>query len=238
MNEYIDTAFKLIYNALFTTQTLITSSFFGYIIAILGAVPFAANFAEEWKSGVSKSVICRSGVKKYAISNIVVCALSSFVTITLGMMIFAVVLNGFAMPIEELDEYAAAQYLKIPYGKIIVAGYPFLYILARVTAFAAANSVAVVMGMTVSAFFPDKYIAVCSPLVFMSVIEIFSQMFASDDIATFYFNFTYLKNSWLPIYENPFLELLHTFTYFAVFIVIFGIVFVKAVERRVRVENS
>lgn len=232
VHQYIETGFQFIDPVAASIETLTSSYDFGIIIAVLGAVPFAANFADEWKSGVTKSIICRSGVKKYAVSNVLICSLSSFITITIGMMLFAAVLNVFALPLE-LDEYDIGHYMGNPYGIIMAAGHPYLFMLARVAVFAAANSVAVAAGMTLSSFFPDKYIAVCSPLIFMTLI----QLTASKNAALFNFTFSYLMRAWFPRFGNPFLELLFSFSYFAVYIVILGAVFVKTVERRVQGEN-
>lgn len=231
VQTFFGTGFKFFDNVVTTSDFIFNSPYFSLVISIMGAVPFAANFADEWKNGVITYYVTRCGVKKYTAVNVAVCAASSLVTVTAGMMIFVFAFHFVAWPLDECD---VSEYFDRPYGAIIAAGFPYLYILARTIVFAAANSVAAVFGMTFSAFIPNKYVAICTPLIFMTSIQTSATM--NPDL--FNFIFPYLMKSWFPMFGNPLLELLYTLAYFAVFIVIFGIIFMKAVERRVRCANG
>ena len=57
-------------------------------LIILGALPFAANFADEWSNGIVKECIVRKGVKKYAVHSLLFCWFSTVVAVFLGMWIF------------------------------------------------------------------------------------------------------------------------------------------------------
>lgn len=65
------------------------------MIAISGALPFVTNFADEWTSRVTINCISRCGVYKYAVSNVVLCFVSTMFTVFAGMMLYAGVLSFF-----------------------------------------------------------------------------------------------------------------------------------------------
>ncbi len=231
VKDFFGTGFNFFNDVIFTSNSIFSHMDFCLVISIMGAVPFAANFADEWKNGAITYYVTRCGVKKYAAVNVTVCAASSIITVTAGMMIFVFAFHFVAWPLDECD---ISSWFGRPYGAIAAAGFPYLYILARTIVFAAGNSVAAVFGMTFSAFIPDKYVAICTPLIFMTTIQTFATM--NPDL--FNLIFPYLMKSWVPMFGNPLLELLYTLAYFAVFIVIFGVIFMKAVERRVRCANG
>lgn len=139
---------------------------FRKIIAVMSALPFAANFAEEWNSSVTANCITRKNVGKYAGTNVVFCWITSFLAVFLGMMIF-VEIYTFILPLYKPNPNPKVT----PYGIFLDSGMPIIYVLARVAVFAASCAMWSVMGMALSAFFPNKYIAICSPFVASYVIE-------------------------------------------------------------------
>lgn len=57
-------------------------------IVVFAAIPFAANFANEWKSNIANNCILRSSVDKYITANIVCCFFTAFIVVFIGMLLF------------------------------------------------------------------------------------------------------------------------------------------------------
>lgn len=135
-------------------------------IALFAALPFTANFAAEWQSGVTRYCVIRDGSKKYAISNGLFCVGTSFLTVFIGIMLFAGVFS-FWITFYKPDPNPKG----LPFGVLLDNGLPWLYLMIKVFIFSCSVSMWCVMGMFFSAFFPNKYVALCSPLVASYVIE-------------------------------------------------------------------
>lgn len=197
------------------------------MIAIAGALPFAANFAGEWKSRVTINCVSRCDASRYAVSNVVVCFLSSVATVFVGMMLYAGVLsffipvyveNGNSMDLLELTLLGNERY-----------SLPWIYIIYRILPFAASCGMWSVMGMMVTAFFPNKFVGICTPFVASYVIERISTNFPGP------FNLYFVSLGVLP-WNNIWMQLFYCLGLFVVLSIIFGIVFVIAVKRRVQNE--
>lgn len=61
---------------------------FRKLVVIFAALPFAANFADEWKNNVTISCVTRKGVRKYAVSNVILCAATAFFAVFLGIILY------------------------------------------------------------------------------------------------------------------------------------------------------
>lgn len=194
------------------------------MIAITGALPFAANFAGEWTSRVTIGCVSRCGVKRYAVSNIVICFVSSLATVFLGIMLYAGVLSFF-LPVF----YDDGNPMNPIQETLLRGGLSWIYIIYRVLPFAASCGMWSVMGMTLTSFFPNKFIGICTPFVASYVIERISTNFPDP------FNL-YIVSLCTLDWRNIWLQLLYCLGLFVVLSMIFGIVFVITVKRRVQNE--
>lgn len=136
------------------------------IIVILGAVSFAANFAEEWNNSVTTSVALRCGTRKYAISNIICVFVSSIITVFLGIILFVGIAALFADKFSTLS----GSYRK-PFAPIFENNVPFFYVAYKSFVLAVSCGTWSVIGLAVSAFFPNKYVAVTAPIVISYLLE-------------------------------------------------------------------
>lgn len=196
----------------------------GKMIAIAGALPFAANFAGEWASRVTINCVSRCGANRYAASNIVVCFVSSFFVVFAGMMLYAGVLSFF-LPVF-YDDGNPMNWVK---ETLLRGGLPWVYIMFRILPFAASCGMWSVMGMTLTSFFPNKFIGICTPFVASYVIERISTNLPDP------FNL-YIISLGAMEWKNIWLQLFYCLGLFEVISMILGIVFVITVERRVRNE--
>lgn len=194
------------------------------VIAIFGALPFAANFSAEWNNSASNMYITRCGTVRYAVSNVIVTYVSSFITVLSGMLIFAAVLSCF-MPFCEVDESTLAQ----PYGFLLQTAFPFLAIMLKAAVFAASCAMWSVMGLMLSAFFPNKYVALCTPFAASYIVERITIQFPAP------LNLWTVSISMLN-WDNTVLLFVYSVGLFTAIAAVCGIVFTLKVKRRVQSE--
>lgn len=140
---------------------------FRKLVTIFTAVPFTANFADEWKHNITTSCISRKGIKKYALSNLSFCVITAFLAVFIGIMLYmllAAAFSEFDRPGKYFDDI-------LPYSELMDTGVRWLYPVLRVVVFSASCAVWCSMGLMLSAIVPNKYIAICSPVVASYVIE-------------------------------------------------------------------
>ncbi len=195
------------------------------IVTVLGALPFVANFASEWQTGVTTQCVTRCGTKKYITANIAFCALSTLVTVMLGLLLFVFVFS-FVMPLYVPDGNLISPYC---HNLILITGHPFLYLLSNIFVFALSIAMYSVMGLTISAIFPNKYVAIASPLIINSFIKWINQ---TPNI----FNVDLVAQSYRPTWESPLLSILYAVGYFGAISAVFAVLFAAIVKRRVRNE--
>lgn len=144
-------------------------------LIVFGALPFTVNFADEWTSGVAKECIIRSGVKKYAAANLLFCWLSSLLTVFLGMTFFM----GFYSLFVPLSESYSYSYFLL-FGQFLQNGHGEIFLLLKTLIFSFSCAMWATMGMLMSVFFPNKFIAICSPFVLSYVIERATTLLPAD----------------------------------------------------------
>lgn len=190
------------------------------LFVILGALPFAGNFSDEWNSMVTTNCITRNSAKKYSVANVVACYVSAFATVFIGMMVFAGIYSTF-YPFF-LDDGSASQ----PYGIFSKNGIPILDLAAVTFVFAISCAMWAVMGLMLTAFFPSKYIAICAPFIFSYSVERITENFPIDfDLWSLSLSFT----NWSAIPAFLYANLI-----FGGISIVCGIIFTKTVERRVQ----
>ncbi len=192
------------------------------VFVILAACPFAANFSEEWNKSVTLQYVTRKNVRRYAAANVVICYISAFIVVFVGLTLFAVSLSIFK------DFYNPITIPMKPYGEFIYMGIPFLTTVSQNFVYASSCAMWAVMGQMLSAFFPSKYIAICSPFVFCYVIERLTFNFP-DMLNLYYISVSYLNMNAVP-------ALLYGNILFMAIAVICAVIFISTVEKRVHNE--
>ncbi len=191
------------------------------IFVILGALPFAANFSDEWNCMVTTNCVTRKIAKKYSVANAAVCYISALATVFFGMMIFAGIYSLF------YSFYSVGGGSESgPYGIFSLNGFPLFDLAATTFVFAASCAMWAVMGLMLTAFFPSKYIAVCAPFVFSYAIERVTMNFP-DNFNLWSISLSHTEMSALPAF-------LWTNAVFIAVSLICGIIFTKTVERKVQ----
>lgn len=198
---------------------------FRKVIAIFGALPFTANFADEWNNSVTTSCIVRRGMRRYAFANVLLCALTTLFTVFVGMSLFA---GGYSLfyPFYK----PSPNPLPPVYGFFLETNVPAMYTLTRVFVFGASCAMWSVMGLALSAFFPNKYIAISSPFVASYVVERMSMKLPR------LFNLWHISLSYPIPTDKPLPVFAYAIGLFALIITAFGFIFAAVLKRRVQNE--
>ncbi len=196
-------------------------------IAVFGALPFAANFADEWTSGVTKDCIARKGMKKYAAANLIFCWFSAILTVFLGMILF-MCFDSLFVPWAKID---TNPYYFI-FEHFIYEGKGEIYLMLTTLVFSSSCGMWAVMGMLLSVFFPNKYVAICTPFVASYVIERIAMNFSA------WFNLHDLALSYIPYeyFGSDLLGFLYCVGLFAVVAAVCGVIFYIFFEKKVQNE--
>lgn len=212
-------------NVTYMLDLLLDLDTYRKIIPFFAAIPFAANYCNEYLSGMSNFYISRSGIDNYISTNIIVNVISAFVSTFAGLMIYVLILSC-NMPIyESIGNPTAA-----PYGVFLDTGYPIIYILVKVIIFSASISMWVMSGTAFSAFLPSPYIAICTPFIFTYIIEKVTMNF--PDL----FNLWYLSLGRDVLRSGPIITFIYTLGFFLALILLFSKIFRFAIERRIHDE--
>lgn len=190
---------------------------------VLGAIPFAANFADEWNSKAIINCVTRNGAFDYAVSNVAVCFISTVVTIFVPLIVFAALDCGTKAVHDDMSGFDPTAY-----GVFQAMGLPFLTIVFVVLTYALSGAMWSVMGMTLSAFFPSRYIAIGAPFIFCNALE------RLTDSNPPLLSFTALTNGRTWISDG--LGFCYTLLVFGGLSAACGALFVMKVEKRVRNE--
>lgn len=196
-------------------------------LIIFGALPFSANFADEWNSGIVKECVVRKGVKKYAVQNLMFCWFSSFIAVFWGMWLFMCI-DSLFVPWSYITPnpsyFIFEEYLHNGQGEV--------YLFFSTIVYASCCAAWSVAGMFISVFFPNKFVAICMPLIacyFMNRISM---------IAPSWVNLHHISLSAFPYeyFNSSFLGFIYCVGIYAVIAAVCGAVFCFALKRRVQNE--
>lgn len=193
-------------------------------MAVFGAIPFTANFTDEWTSGVTMQCITRKSIKQYAVSNIMFCAFTAFFTVFAGMMLFPG-LYSLAIPFYVPDGNPH-NYL---FGQFLIGGHEWIYLTLKIFVFAVSCAMWAVMGMLLSVFFPNKYVAICSPFVASYLVERITIQFP-DNLNLWYISLSFVD------FKSDLLGFIYCIGIFAAISVLCGFAFVFLIRKRVQNE--
>lgn len=134
---------------------------------------FHPNFSDEWKSKITPYCVTRRSVKKYAVSNVALCFLTAFLTLFIGIMLYMLGASFFS----EFDRHDPNIYTRMPYHELLNDDPRWLYPIVRVFVFSVSGGMWCVMGLMLSALIPNKYVAVCAPVVASYIVERITMQF-------------------------------------------------------------
>ena len=70
----------------YVMDLLMDLSLFQQLVILLAAIPTAAGFCNDWCCQFIRPVVTRSGIRRYALSKLLICALTSFLVVMLSLI--------------------------------------------------------------------------------------------------------------------------------------------------------
>lgn len=205
-------------------QNFLDIGLYRKVMTVFGALPFTANFADEWTSGTTVNCIVRKGIKKYVTANILFCTATTMFTVFCGMMLFCIGYSFFVpvyIPNSNPYDFIFGQFLFNNQGDI--------YLTLRILIFSASCAMWSMTGMLLSALLTNKYVAICAPFVASYVVERITIQFPAD------FNLWYLSLSFVS-FKSDLIGFLYCFGIFIAISAICGYVFFYLARKRVENE--
>ena len=208
-------------NSVYIFDVMLHLGLFKKVMVFFSAIPFVTVFCQDYNSGYIKSLILRGGERSYAWSNVIVCALSGFTAIFLGMLSYFCILSFFcpAQPYQVTGVYSN-----------VASNSPVLFFMIISVVFSLYATMWSVVGLTLSSILPDNYVALGSPLIFGYILEELTFGFPS------FINLYDLSHNVGLFKQSPLLNFLYTIGVFILIIAIAGCVFSYFVKRRSRNE--
>ena len=195
----------------YVLDMLMDLSTFQRLLILLAALPSAASFCNDWSCQYIRPVVVRSGVKRYAFAKVLACFLSSLLVILAGMALFFFMM-GFYLPVAHPNPINAPV---PPYGVFLESPVPVLYLFCI---------------CSLSARLPNKFVAVCTPLIAGYLLTELSLLLPPA------LNLFFLSRGWLSIGQGAAVSYLYTAGIFLALIAAAGFLFYWTVKRRVQNE--
>ncbi len=204
-------------NPVYLVDIMLNLGMLKKVLVFFAAVPFVTVYCQDFNSGYIHSLVVRSNARKYAWSDVLVCALSGFSAVFFGILVFFAVLSFFypVQPYETPDVYGS-----------IAWNSPVLYAGILSFVFALYAAMWTVVGLTLSALLPDKYVALGSPLILGYVFEELTAGLPA------FLNLYSLSHNAAVFGQSPLLNFLYTLSIFVLVMAVSGWMFSRVVKRR------
>lgn len=147
--------------------------FMSYFSCLLAALPFSARYSLEHQGGINVYAVSRCGRHNYAKSKMIVSGISGGFVMLLGGLLFVIALSTY-MPV--VTPSKLIDYQGMPYYDALASGKGWGYFASALYLAFLSGALFGCMGMTISAFIPNPYIAICSPMVLNFVFVEFGRL--------------------------------------------------------------
>ncbi|WP_139367573.1 hypothetical protein [Bacillus alkalicellulosilyticus] len=134
---------------------------------ILALIPFSTAFSIEWEQRVTRFWLIRTGTAYYAISKIIVTALSGFLTTAIGILLYVGVMHV-KLPLYEMNTTGGG------YAPLLDANMPTAYLLAVTIHISLTATLFAVTAFWVSTLIPNQFVTISAPLVIYLVLHRFT----------------------------------------------------------------
>lgn len=152
------------------------------LMPLIAALPFAASFCMDYKSGYTVPVALRAGKRRQLLSKSLAVAISGGLAVALGTLLFIVLLNVRFPP----DITASPEYMNVnalvpllqsgPRGEYSAVGNYIVYYVARLFLLFLSGAFWALMALCFSAFYPDLSLTLCVPLVVQRLMQELSEL--------------------------------------------------------------
>lgn len=202
-------------------------SMFKKILIIFASIPIVAIFCTDWIYQYIRPVIMRGGIKRYIWTKIFICQLASFFVVFIGMFLFVFVMSCFS-PLADSDVNAYVGWEA--FESLLLNKQNFLYLFLNIFIFSLGISFWVVLGMTISAYIPNQFVAIISPFIVAYLLEEFTSLMPLS------INLFYLTRVQFDTGNGNIITFLYYIFIFELLIILSGFLFSYQVKRRIRNE--
>lgn len=209
---------------------LIGLSMFKKLIVVFAALPCVTGFYDDWKYHYIKNIVLRTGKKNYILSKIIVCSTISFLVVFVGILLFISGLIITGTDYSGVYQSGALQEA-MPYGVLLYQN-SFWYVCSIVSIYALSMTVWVMSGLMISAYIPNSFVAVCTPLIFSYLLEEITSFFPP------YLNLYLLAKGRDILGKSAGYSYIYTIVVFLILIFGEGYMFRRRVKRRLENEIS
>lgn len=139
---------------------------FGYnnsdiLIRLAATFAYSSSFCFDLNTRMSNFIVIRTSTGKYAISKYISASLSGGISVCLGVFLFLIFLNT-NVPIKIIN---TGEYLLPAFKQLLIANNIKLYFLCVFLVIFMNGAFWSCLGMSISSFLPNKYIAYTSPFI-------------------------------------------------------------------------
>ena len=196
---------------------------FVQMIFVCGAIPYATSYLSDLENGYIRFLVIRGDLSSYLHSKIIVTALSGFVTVWIGKMLFALSLR---LIFPTVDEYTSMSTAGVD---LLFGVSPWAYIVVDAFLYAMAAAGFAVMALFISSLVRNVFVTVMSPLVLFFMITSLQQIFNLPQEI----ELNGLLMGYITAYKDSWqFTLLHISVVWIIAILLVGKLFVWRAERR------
>ncbi len=149
--------------------------FVSYFACMLATIPYATSYSRDERGGITIYIVQRSTLKNYAISKIFASALSGGMAFLLGTVLFILPLL-YVLPVVTVQKLVESQ--GFPYYFALQCGSGICYIIIILGMTFLTGALSSCVGLCVSAWYPNAYVAICAPMIFHLVLVETGRLFS------------------------------------------------------------
>ena len=138
------------------------------LVLAIAAVAYAWSYCHDRSSGFFLQAVERVGLPAYGAARAIAVAVSAFLAAVAALAAFLLLLAALRLPEPDLHDLRDG----IAYLDLVARGKPMLYFTVRIVIIGLACSFAAEFGLMVTAFFPNAYVAILSPILLYYLQEI------------------------------------------------------------------
>lgn len=197
----------------------------GSVFLIAGILPlfaFSSSFASDWEQRVTSFWIIRTGIRNYAISKVVISALSGFLVTLCGLLMYILIMQ---VKLPLYSGYGGGG----SYDVLLDLNKPISFLFFDMTHIALTSALFAVVAVWVSTYFTNKFAAIASPLVIYFIVHRFTTQL---DIPH-YLKAMYLVES-IYVGYTPLIALFIKLVSVLVLCLLMGLATVRQIKRKVQ----
>jgi len=203
---------------------------FEMILLFCMALIYSTSFCTDWNQGYYKYSIIRQTKSSYICSKVIVTVLSTFIACMIGYIVYLVILSFFR-PLfpgnaEEWQYYIEGS--GAAFAEILASRMPILYYIVDILPEAFMYAFLSVFALYISTKSTNIFIVLSSPIIFYYVYNYLSGTFKFPYIMLWQF-----MDQGVLFWESWYLNIIATFLYYLIGILLMGYLFSKGVKRRI-----